>query len=58
MKREIDWGLIIGLLILGICLIFALICLFWSIYAYVKYGNQPITEIPAWALWFMFQGGR
>lgn len=25
-----------------------------TIYVIVKYGNQPITEIPSWALWLMF----
>lgn len=37
---------------------YALICLGWSIYAFVKYGNKPIGEIPSWALWFMFGGNR
>lgn len=28
-----------------------------SVTAFVMYGDKPITEIPAWALIFMF-GGR
>ena len=38
--------------------IFGLICVGWTIYAFAKYGNQPITEIPSWALWFMFGGNK
>lgn len=30
-----------------------------GITACVMYGDKPITEIPAWALWFMFwKGGK
>ena len=35
--------------------IFLIINIFWVIYAFVKYGNSPISEIPAWALWYMFK---
>lgn len=28
-----------------------------EIYIWVKYGNMPISEIPAWVLFFMFGGG-
>lgn len=33
-------------------------CIATSAVACVKYGGQPITEIPAWALIFMFGGGK
>lgn len=43
----------ITLIVVGISL--PLICCGWSIYVFIKYGNAPIGEIPAWALWFMFR---
>lgn len=46
---------IIWIIIWSILGIVACICIFWSIYAWVKYGNMPISEIPGWALWFMFK---
>ena len=46
---------IIMFIVWGMLGIFAGICIFWSIYAFVKYGNMPITEVPSWALWFMFK---
>jgi len=57
-KEKIDWKLVALLVFIGILVIFALICIGWSIYAFVKYGSKPIGEIPAWALWFMFKGGN
>ena len=48
--------LLITLCAIVIC--FLLICVGWTIYAFVKYGNTPIAEVPTWALWFMFKGGR
>ena len=45
--------LVCGLLIL---IILGLIGV--EIYVWVNYGGKPITEIPAWALWFMFSGGN
>ena len=55
MSEKLKLTLIIIGLFLLMCL--GIICVGWSIYAFVKYGNKPITEIPAWALWFMFRGG-
>lgn len=26
-----------------------------SIYCWINYGGKPVSEIPAWALWFMFK---
>lgn len=28
-----------------------------DVYAFIKYGNTPITEVPAWAYFFLM-GGR
>ena len=38
-----------------IVIILSLLCVFWTIYAAIKYGNKPITEIPTWAIWFMYR---
>ena len=29
-----------------------------EVVVWVKYGNKPISEIPVWALWFMFNRGK
>ena len=31
-----------------------------EIYVWTTYGNTPVSEVPAWALWFMLtrRGGR
>lgn len=60
MKKFKYWFWNNGLRILmwtGITLIaiFALINVFWVIYAFAKYGGKPISEIPYWALWYMFK---
>ena len=53
-----DWKTI-GMVIIGILLIiFVLINIFWVIYAFVKYGNMPVDQVPAWALAYMFGGRR
>lgn len=47
---------------LGLILIFATAFVILAgfttveIYVWVKYGNLPITEIPSWAILFMFGG--
>lgn len=38
---------ILGLILTGIVI-------FWIIYANVKYGGYPITEVPAWTVPFIF----
>lgn len=53
-KRKGNLQVILYLLILAI--IIGLCAL--SFTACIKYGNKPITEIPAWALLFMFGGGK
>ena len=27
------------------------------VYCFVNYGNLPITEVPAWVWWVMYDGG-
>lgn len=27
-----------------------------DVYAFIKYGDTPITEVPAWAYFFLFGG--
>lgn len=34
------------------------LCLFFPIYGFIKYGNSPITEVPAWYYFIMTQGGK
>ena len=43
--------------ITGICLI-VLCGLLGCAQAWWLYADKPITEIPAWALWFLFGGNR
>ena len=57
--KESFWSYV--LLILMWVFIIALIAfvginIFWLIYAFVKYGGKPISEIPSWALFYMFRG--
>ena len=47
------WVLIITIILALI----GLACGGVSIYCFITYGNLPITEVPSWALPFMF-GGR
>lgn len=48
--------LLITLIVLVVCA--ALACAGLTIYAFAKYGNTSIAEVPTWAIWFMFGGGR
>lgn len=60
MKSSIKESIKCGLLIL-VCAILILAVLAFiglEIYVWVTYGGKPVTEIPAWALWFMFSGGN
>lgn len=41
-----------------ICIIFILVILalcFGYGWVLVEYGNKPISEVPSWVLWLMFQ---
>lgn len=49
--------MVVAITLMAIGFIFGCICVFWSIYAFVKYGSKPITEVPAWALRFMLNKG-
>lgn len=47
----IAFYVVCGLLVIG--------SLAMSVTACAMYGDKPVTEIPAWALWFMFgRGGK
>ena len=39
-------------LIFGIMILLALVGIGFVIYVYVRYGNTPIAELPAWILPF------
>lgn len=56
--KDVDWGQIAlhTILITAILVVFAIIGT--SIYCLIVYGNKPTSEIPGWALWFMFGAGR
>ena len=41
-------------IVMAILLVIALVCAGISIYCFITYGNLPITEVPSWALPFMF----
>ncbi len=45
---KVEWFIIILWFLIIITLVVA------EIIVWVIYGNLPIDEIPAWALWFMF----
>ena len=46
-----EYWLIIGFIIL---VIISLACIGVSIYCFITYGGKPITEVPSWALPFIF----
>lgn len=48
--------LILVMILLAVAIIGGLIAT--EIYVWVTYANTPVGEIPAWALFFMFRGGR
>ena len=61
MKKIKDWFGNNGLgLVYILTLLIPLGCVATSFTACVMYGGKPVTEIPAWALLFMFgaRGGR
>ena len=47
---------IITILIIVVGLILSVIGV--EIYVWIEYGSKPITEIPAWALWFMWGNSK
>lgn len=50
--RSLKIKIVIGFISLAI----SLSILGIEIYVWVKYAGMPTTEIPFWALWFMFRG--
>ena len=53
--KKINWPAVLGFTLIVLLALLSLICVGWTIYAFVKYGGKPIDEIPSWALWFMFR---
>ena len=54
-----DYLLVCGIWAFVIILIAAILTsIGFTIAAYVMYGNTPISEVPAWAFWFMGGGNR
>lgn len=51
--KNINWALV--LVIMQLLLIVGVIA--FEIYVWVRFGSLPVTEIPAWALFFMFGRG-
>lgn len=47
-----DWVLLILFILAGLA---AIASIATSIYCFINYGNLPITEVPSWALPFMFK---
>ena len=52
MKKNKEWFPIILLW----TIVIAIICL--GIYALVKYGSKPISEIPTWVVWMFLSRGK
>jgi len=46
---------IIGIILASLLIALLFLCLFWTIYAFAKYGGYSINEIPSWALFFMWR---
>lgn len=36
-----------------LCCIIVLLALIFEFYIWIKYGNMPAGEVPAWVMWFM-----
>ena len=49
-KVKINWT-IVFVVILSIIVISIMST---TIYCWITYGNKPVSEVPNWALWFMF----
>lgn len=68
-KKELTWDerkakkeeakqriMLISTIVFSVLLIGGIVGI--EIYVWTTYGNLPVTEIPSWALWFMFKGGN
>ncbi len=56
--KKVDW---MQILLIGFIALMALTALTvggLTVYCWVAYGGKPVTEVPSWALWFMFGGGK
>ena len=60
MKKTIgEYLFMIGIWAFVIILVAAVLTsIGFTIAAYTMYGNTPISEVPAWAFWFMGGGRR
>lgn len=43
---------------IAFCTMLALGFLAFEITLFITYGNKPAGEVPTWALWFLFRGGK
>lgn len=48
--------LIVIFTILAVAIVGSIIAI--EAYVWTHYANLPVTEIPTWALWFMFGGNK
>lgn len=49
---------IIWILILTLMIILALTGIAFAIYVYVRYGNTPLKDLPAWVIPFFIKSGK
>lgn len=56
--KSLNWREIIILILAGIVVAGVLATLGMTVYCWVVYGGKPVSEIPVWALWFMFGKGK
>ena len=46
------------LMFLRAVFVLAVVAVVAYIYALIAYGGKPVSEVPTWALWFLFGGKR
>lgn len=56
--KNLDWTQLLIYSVIAVIVLGVLTCGGISIYCWCVYGGKPVGEIPTWALWFMFGGGR
>lgn len=52
-KNKIDFATILLLLPYVIVPLLVIAFIIFRVIVFIKYGNTPITEIPAWVYWIM-----
>lgn len=57
MKRNHFSATLLYVLLIGLLAIIVIGFVAVEIYVWVTYANVPISELPAWVLFFMFGGG-